>query len=160
LTDATRPSDPSQPAHQAAETTDKQKLERSLKQAFKLTPLHRDLGVELEMTSGGVTLRGEVGQRFARMDGMDTLHGGAVAALLDSGTTLAAVAHTKQRWATADLRIDYLRPVPLGPIEVSAKVLHAGTRISRAQAELHDKSGRLCAVAIATLLAEASDSKS
>lgn len=128
----------------------------SLDKVFRRTPLHRALGVTAERVEGGIALRGTVSAEFVRADGLDTLHGGAVAALLDSATTLAIVAETKQPWATIDLRIDYLRPTKLGQIEVLATVIYAGSTVGRARAELKDAGGKATAVATATLLVDRS----
>jgi uncharacterized protein (TIGR00369 family) len=88
------------------------------------------------------------------MTGLETMHGGGVATLLDSATTLAVVAETQRRWATVDLRVDYLRPTRLGAVEVIGVVVHAGSSVARARAELRDSTGRPTAVGLATLVAE------
>jgi uncharacterized protein (TIGR00369 family) len=82
------------------------------------------------------------------------MHGGGVATLLDSALTYAVIAETGRLWATVDLRVDYLRSVPLGDLEVTATVVHLGTTVSRCRAELRDASGRLAAVGIATFISQ------
>lgn len=123
---------------------------------FHRTPIHRALGVHLERLENGVALKGAIGTEFARQDGLNFLHGGAVATLLDSATNFAVFSETRQAWATIDLRVDYIRPTALGDIEVRAWVVHAGASVGRARAELRDGSGKLTAVATATLLADKS----
>lgn len=123
---------------------------------FAMTPLHRRLGVAVSKVEGGVLFSGEVDPEFARADGMPFLHGGAVGTLLDSAATFALVAETGKVWATVDLRVDYLRPVPLGAVEVRGTVVRAGSAIGRAGAELRDAEGNLCATAVATFAAERS----
>ena len=123
---------------------------------FRRTPLHRALGMNVERIEGGIVFRGVVGSDFVRADGLDTLHGGAIATLLDSATTFAIAAETKQAWATVDLRIDYLRPTKLGEVEVLATVIQAGSTVGRTRAELKDATGRVTAVATATLLVDKS----
>jgi uncharacterized protein (TIGR00369 family) len=125
-----------------------------LETAFLSTPLHRALGVSISRTAEGILLSGEVDSSFARGDGLNTLHGGAVATLLDAATVWAAVASTSSLWMTLDLRIDYIRPAPIGPLEVVGSVLHRGRTVSRARAELRDGEGRLAAIGLATLIAQ------
>lgn len=124
--------------------------------AFQRTAIHRALGVRVERSEGGVTLKGTVGSDFARADGLESLHGGAVATLLDSATNFAIMAETKQAWATVDFRVDYIRPTKLGEVEVRASVVQAGSSVGRARAELWDSTGKLTAMAVATLLVDKS----
>jgi uncharacterized protein (TIGR00369 family) len=126
----------------------------AITRAFRSTQLHRDLEVGIEPCADGVKLRGRVGERFARGDGLPTMHGGGVAALLDSALVWAVVVTTQRIWTTVDLRIDYLRPVPLGEVEVRGTVVRAGSSIARSRAELLDNTGHLLACAVATLAAE------
>ena len=130
--------------------------ELPLARIFSRTPLHRALGVEIERIAGGVALKGTIGEAFVRADGLDALHGGAIATLLDSATNFAILAETGRAWATLDFRVDYLRPTKLGPIEVTATVVQAGSTIGRARAELRDSTGKLTAVGIATMAGDRS----
>jgi uncharacterized protein (TIGR00369 family) len=130
--------------------------ELPLERIFSRTPLHRALGVEITRMEGGVVLKGTVGAAFARADGLDSLHGGAIATLLDSATNFAILAETGRPWATLDFRVDYLRPTKLGPIEVRATVVQAGATIGRSRAELRDSTGKLTAVATATMAGDRS----
>lgn len=125
-----------------------------LNQAFQSTALHRDLGVELSVNVDGIVLSGSIGPAFARGDGLDSLHGGSVATLLDSALTYAAIAQTRRLWSTVDLRVDYLRPARLGDVEVTATVLHAGASVARCRADMRDASGRLVAVGVATFVGD------
>lgn len=93
-------------------------------------------------------MHGTLDNRSARGEGMDQLHGGVIAALLDTAATLVLDAADNQTWATVDLRVDYLRPVPIGSCRVEASVIRAGQRVARATASLYDGSSRLCATAI------------
>jgi uncharacterized protein (TIGR00369 family) len=51
---------------------------------------------------------------------------------------------------TVDLRIDYLHPSRSGPITITGYVVRAGRSIGRAQAQLTDQTGSVCATAIGT----------
>ena len=86
-------------------------------------------------------------------EGTDMLHGGVVAAMLDTAATFALIAATGIDWSTVDLRIDYLRPAPVGPLVVRGTVVHAGRRFARARAELTEpRNGRLLAEAVGTFV--------
>lgn len=130
--------------------------ELPLARIFSRTPLHRALGVEITRIEGGVALKGNVGPDFVRAEGLDTLHGGAIATLLDSATNFAILAETGRPWATLDFRVDYLRPTKLGAIEVTATVVQAGSTIGRSRAEMRDSTGKLTAVATATMAGDRS----
>ena len=125
-----------------------------MNQALLSTPLHRQMALTLVRTESGVTLGGTFGPDMARADGMNVAHGGAIASALDTATVWAAVAATSRLWATADLRVDYLRPAALGDITVTGSVLQAGSAVARTRAELRDSLDRLAAVATATLIAQ------
>jgi uncharacterized protein (TIGR00369 family) len=127
-----------------------------LVELFSTTPLHRGLGVAVQALEDGVRLAGEIPDTWARADDMPYLHGGTVATLLDSAATFALIAVTQKLWATVDMRVDYLRPVPLGPVEARGTVVRAGSSIGRARAELRDGGGALCATAVATFAADRS----
>lgn len=127
-----------------------------MQDALLATPLHRQMALELRPSDTGIVIRGVLGADFARADGLHMAHGGAISAVLDTATVWAAVATTGQLWATVDLRVDYLRPVPLGDIVVNATVVHQGSSVARTRAELCDSGGKLLAVGTATLAAQPS----
>jgi uncharacterized protein (TIGR00369 family) len=128
--------------------------ELTLAEMFLGIPVHRALGVTLTITAEGIELRGTVPEAFARADGYPTMHGGAVASLLDSAATFALLAHEMDGWATADLRIDYLRPVLLGDVLVTASALRVGATLARARGELSDSSGKVSAMGFGTFVRE------
>jgi uncharacterized protein (TIGR00369 family) len=117
-------------------------------------PLHASQRLRLTVVAGGVRIEGVLGEESARSRVHAQAHGGAVSALLDTAATFAVACETKQAWSTLDLRVDFLRPVPLGPIAVTGAVVRAGRRVARASADLLDGSGRRCAMAIATFVRE------
>lgn len=101
------------------------------------TPVHRALRLRLVGTSSsGLVLQADAGAEHAGADGSQFLHGGVVATVLDSAATFALIAATETDWSTVDLRIDYVRPVPVGVLRVRGTVVHIGRRLGRATAEL------------------------
>lgn len=111
-------------------------------------PLHRSLGLEVAVVrEGELVVVARPGEEHAVGPGQ--LHGGVVATILDTAATFALVAATGTDWGTVDLRVDYLRPAPVGRLEATARVLHAGRRLGRASATLSDPTtGRTLATAV------------
>ena len=85
-----------------------------LQEAFDSIPYHRRERFVISYADNAFRMEGRLGDEHARAPGMAMAHGGAVAGLLDTATTFAAVASTQTIWATVDIRVDYLRPTPLG----------------------------------------------
>jgi uncharacterized protein (TIGR00369 family) len=114
------------------------------------TPVHRAL--RLRVTSVGdqhVRLHADAGPEYLSEEGGTYLHGGVVATLLDAAATFALIGATGTDWSTVDLRVDYLRPAPAGPLEIRGRAVQAGRRLGRATAELVAAGGSQV-VAIAT----------
>jgi len=114
------------------------------------SPFHRSLEARITATSDGVALTALTGDQFAVDGSRRAVHGGIIASLLDMAATFALVARTGHDWVTVDLRVDYLRPTPVGPVSVNGEVIRAGRSIGRARGSLLDANGVLCAVAIGT----------
>lgn len=108
-------------------------------------------GLRIDATEDGVRVRGDLGPDAAVHTGLPAAHGGVVASILDTTATFAVLATTGARWVTVDLRVDYLRPTPLGAITCSARVASSGRRLGVVQAELGGSDGEPTALAVATL---------
>lgn len=123
-----------------------------LQRVVDASPVHRALGLRARPAGDGVLFEASPGPEHS-LDGGDVLHGGTVATMLDTAATFALIDSTETDWSTVDLRVDYLRPVPVGSLEVRGRVVHAGRRLGRASAEIADpRSGRLLAAAIGTFV--------
>ncbi|MEA2912105.1 MAG: hypothetical protein QOJ15_4186 [Bradyrhizobium sp.] len=81
-----------------------------------------------------------------------TIHGGVLAALLD--TVMGAALHTRlsasQKFATIDLKITYLRPLSRasGVMRGTGRVIHTGRRIAYVEGEIRDSSAALAVHAV------------
>jgi len=124
----------------------------SLQQQLDGIPVHAGQQLRIVAAPGGVRVEGVLGAESARGRSYDQAHGGVVAALLDTVATFALIATTGQPWTTVDVRVDYLRPVPLGPVVLTGGVVRAGRTVGRARAELLDGEGHSCATAIGTFV--------
>jgi uncharacterized protein (TIGR00369 family) len=121
----------------------------ALKTAFEASASHRLIKGRLEPTSNGVLLEAELGESFSISLGQ--LHGGVVASLLDTAATWALISKTGSAWLTADLRVDYLKPVPVGRVRVEGVVVRSGRRVGRATATISVDAGA-AAIAVGTFL--------
>ena len=123
-----------------------------LQQLVDAARLHRELEMRVQSAGGGrVVIEAVAGAAHLNAEGSGVVHGGIVATLLDAAATFALIALDGDDWSTVDLRIDYLRPVPAGPLMVSGEVVHAGRRVGRVSAVLAcAPSGQDCALATGT----------
>ncbi|HXW45170.1 MAG TPA: PaaI family thioesterase [Streptosporangiaceae bacterium] len=117
-------------------------------------PVHRALGLRVARADDhGLILHAQPGPEHAGADDSEFLHGGVVATVLDTTATFALIAATGTDWSTVDLRVDFLRPAPAGPLEARGRAVQAGRRLGRATAELYAAgSHRLLASAAGTFV--------
>jgi uncharacterized protein (TIGR00369 family) len=116
--------------------------------------VHRALRLRVVGTGdGAITLTAEPVADHAVDAAGRVLHGGVVATLLDAAATFALIQATGTDWSTVDLRVDFLRPAPAGPLLACGTAVQAGRRLGRAAAELTDAAtGQLLARAVGTFL--------
>lgn len=75
------------------------------------------------------------------------LQGGIMAAMMDDAMGPLLVVHTGGKFypSTIDLHTHYLRPVPIGPVSVKARVVKLGRTVAFLEAELFGPDGELAA---------------
>ena len=96
-----------------------------------------------EQSDGTVESRLTLSRRYQGWRGF--VHGGIVALLLDEGMAYAAAARG-QRGVTADLKMRFRRPVPVGELlVVRGKVLWQRRNVLGVEASVRDASGKLLA---------------
>jgi uncharacterized protein (TIGR00369 family) len=128
-----------------------------LRSVLREVPFARLLGIELvAATRGSATLRLEVRNELKQNHGV--LHGGAMAALIDTATAFAIVSQltAPEKFTTVDLSVNYLRPLTGGSATCQARVLRSGRRLFTISAEVHDDAGNLAAIALSTYIRLAS----
>lgn len=85
-----------------------------------------------------------------------TVHGGILATLLDTAMTAAVIATLPRgrSCSTAEIKVNYLRPVSTatGTLTCTARVVHAGRRLTTSEGTVRDRDGRRCAVGLCTCL--------
>lgn len=79
-------------------------------------------------------------------------HGGVVYSLVDSamGGSVFNTLEPDQRCVTAELKVNYLRPIHAGRITAVATMVQRGRNLAVVTAEVHDDNNRLVAVALGT----------
>ena len=79
-------------------------------------------------------------------------HGGILCTLADAamGAAVYWMLEPDQRCVTAELKVNYLKPVPPGLITAGATVVQKGNRLAVVTAEIHDAAGDMVGVALGT----------
>jgi uncharacterized protein (TIGR00369 family) len=116
-------------------------------------PFAKLLGIELESREPGHAVM-SMKIRDEHKQNHGVVHGGGVAALIDSAMAFAIMSllAENERTTTVDLTIHYLRPLTEGTARASASVIRAGRRVITVSAELFDDKEKLVATAISTYL--------
>jgi uncharacterized protein (TIGR00369 family) len=95
-------------------------------------------------------------ERFANPAGL--IQGGFIAAMLDSSMGASAVTALQGRkaWvANAEMKVSFLRPVPVGDqLRCEAVCVEAGRTVLFLEGRVHDHEGRLVATATSTYIAK------
>ncbi len=121
-----------------------------LQRALEASPVHRALRMRLGEDRGDLRLSAQVGAEGAP-DGLgQVVHGGLAATLLDTAACFALVRVTGHDWITVDLRVDYLRPLATGTLELGTTVLAVGATLARARAWVRSPGAEVAAEAVGT----------
>ena len=129
--------------------TDEQR--QRIADALSKVPFAKLLGIKLDSVEPGLaSLSLEIRDDFKQNAGV--VHGGVIAALIDSAMAFAIVPLLKsdETTTTVDLTISYLRPLRSGTAVATARVLRAGGRLIVLTADLVDNDGNLAATALST----------
>ncbi|TYC94408.1 PaaI family thioesterase [Novosphingobium sp. BW1] len=118
-------------------------------------PLNEKLGIALIEAEHGHALF-EATPDSTVYNPMGSVHGGFVAAVLDSACGIAVHTALEAGYAytTLELKVSYLRPLTdrSGTVRSHGRLVSIGRRAAFAEATLHDGEGKLCATATSTLL--------
>jgi len=120
---------------------------------FARVAFARLLGIELgEVGHGAATVHLPV--RDELKQNLGVVHGGVIAALLDTAAALAIITLLEPGEAstTIDLTVQYLRPITEGFVSAHGRVRRAGRRVISVTIDLVDASGSLVATALTTYL--------
>ena len=100
-----------------------------------------------EIEAGRAVFAGLPSERF--YNPMGTVHGGWIAALLDSAMACAVHSMLKagQAYTTVELKTNFLRPLfaRTGQVRCEAEIVHIGGRIATSEGKVLDADGKLIA---------------
>ncbi len=125
---------------------------------FSEAPISRLIGFEVAPEKGdGKTLVAlEAGEKHANP--MGRVHGGVISALADAamGTAYGRVLLDEEDFSTIELKVNFMRPVKIGRILATARIVQRGLRIGFLDCEIHDARGKLVATGTSTCMTIAS----
>ena len=107
-----------------------------------------DLGIRFTKSGDGLVLRATLPSKWAGRGPVEPVHGGLLAAVLDTAATFALIYATGSDWSTVDLRVDFLRPVTGGRLVVKSDVLHTGRTLGRVYSQVVESRGVASVVAL------------
>jgi uncharacterized protein (TIGR00369 family) len=86
-------------------------------------------------------------------------HGGVLCTLADAAMGAAAYNSLEpdQRCVTAELKVNFLKPIVPGRVTAGATIVQKGTRLIVVTAEMHDEAGDLVGIALGTFAIIARD---
>lgn len=103
-------------------------------------PFNRFLGLQVDLLRPGrCVLRLPFRPELIGDPTRPALHGGVISMLLDTaggGACFASIDIARQKVATVDLRVDYLRPGPSADLVCDAHLVRMGNRVAVARMEL------------------------
>ncbi|PYI55844.1 PaaI family thioesterase [Paenibacillus flagellatus] len=102
-----------------------------------------DLRCRLAKAEPGLVVVSLLAER-RHLNGIGLLHGGVHASLLDSAMGIVAmIARPGDSVVTTNMNIHYLTPLGLGPITVTAELVHESRKTVTARGRVEDGEGRL-----------------
>jgi len=116
------------------------------------SPFYRHMGMEvLEAGEGRARLRLRVREEHKNLYGI--LHGGVLAALLDSTCSIAVgtLLGMDEAAVTLDQRVNFVSNVREGVLYAEGKALHKGRYTGVGQGEVRDEEGNLVAAGMTTV---------
>ena len=102
----------------------------------KTNRFHKSVGVEVvQLHEDGATMRLVVREEHLNSDGV--VHGGVTFTLADSALGHGIFKALGRPCTTAEMKINYLRPVVRGVMTARSRILRKGRRLVVARAEVH-----------------------
>ncbi len=123
------------------------------------SPFHRWLGLELVALSPLLKIRFNAAAMLEGRPASGMLHGGVLAALIDTSGSFAIIAREGATVATADLLIDYHRPAPLGILYATGEVMRVGRNLCTTRSIITDPQDKLIASGRCSFVRISSDKK-
>jgi uncharacterized protein (TIGR00369 family) len=117
-----------------------------LQQRLQSSPFNSWLGVRIEaIHPDRVEFTVPWRHEFTGSLQLNRAHGGVLTAIADTAAGYTLMARTGVSLSTVDLRVDFHRPASPGELRITGTLVHQGGRISCADVQIFDVSGRLVA---------------
>ena len=101
---------------------------------------------ELDLEKNTLTMVMPVTNQICRMVTMQQIHGGAIAALIDSAATFLVIAKVEEAVPTINFRTDYLKPSYNADLSAKAILRRLGRSVAVVDVEVSDEHGTLVAI--------------
>lgn len=119
---------------------------KEVQEIMDLSPFQKWLGLELkEIHDTGIVIHMPWREEVVATPGINSTHGGILAALIDLGGFFAVLATGGSIASTADLHVDYHKAARPGPLILKSEVRKSGKRSSVGYTEIYDENDRLIA---------------
>ncbi len=130
---------------------DRKELNETVLSLVNSSPFYRHMGMTAKIPGEG-TSRLELPAAEITHNLYGTVHGGVLAALIDSacGVALGTVMAQGETIVTVDLRINFIAPVKQGVLIAEGKVIHKGRNTGVAEATIRSEEGQLVAKGMTT----------
>ncbi len=119
---------------------------------FSHAPISQLIGLEVlpAQTLGTAEVFLDVGQRMHNPMGF--VHGGVLSLLADAamGIAFGRTLDQKHRFATIELKINYIRPIKQGRLRAVGTLVQRGLRVGFLECRITDQRGKLVATATCT----------
>ncbi|AHC50811.1 esterase [Sulfolobus acidocaldarius SUSAZ] len=121
-----------------------------LNERLKQEEVFNFIGIRFEKVENGYSLlKFDFDKRLTRLGGM--LHGGIMFSAIDYAGSMAVLSLSEVKdEVTAELKINFLKPMNKGPFTVEAKVVNKGNKLVTVQIYAYDGDKELCAVGLGT----------
>ena len=126
----------------------------STRDRFSEAPISRLIGFQVAPAGDDATTVVALGAGEQHANPMGRVHGGVISALADAamGTAYGRVLLESEDFSTIELKVNFMRPVKLGRIVATARMVQRGLRIGFLDCEIHDSRGKLVATATCTCM--------
>ena len=118
----------------------------SWEEGFRTSPYHQFLGLEFALVDGVAELKMPFREELVSDPEVPYLHGGVIAALLDTAADYAVSAQLGRGVPTIDMRVDFLKAAGREALVATARVVKLGRSVAIADAEARNEQGELVAV--------------
>ncbi len=128
-------------------------LEKTLRGELPPPPIARLIGFRLKAIEAGQTVV-ELDATERHHNPMGTLHGGVLCDITDAamGMAYASTLVEGESFTTLELKINFLKPVRIGKMKATARVVKGGRTIGFVECDVTNEDGQLVAKASCTCM--------